>query len=84
MSEIKNGYFVLSNTKHWHLVGDIYGDKRFLDGTNIVTSRIVSINAIEKDAIVKTKNSEYLIKDFEKTITSDMIKALEDSVDVVL
>lgn len=84
MSEIKNGYFVLSNTKHWHLVGDIYGDKRFLDGTNIVTSRIISINAIEKDAIVKTKNSEYLIKDFEKTITSDMIKALEDSVDVVL
>lgn len=84
MSEIKNGYFVLSNTKHWHMVGYIYGDKRFLDGTNIVTSRIISINAIEKDVIVKTKNSEYLIKDFEKTITSDMIKALEDSVDVVL
>lgn len=84
MSEIKNGYFVLSNTKHWHIVGYIYGDKRFPDGANIVTSRIISINAIEKDAIVKTKNSEYLIKDFEKTITSDMIKALEDSVDVVL
>lgn len=84
MSEIKNGYFVLSNTKHWHLVGDIYGDKRFLNGTNVVTSRIISINSIEKDAIVKTRNSEYLIKDFEKTITSDMIKALEDSVDVVL
>ena len=84
MSEIKNGYFVLSNTKHWHMVGYIYGDKRFLDATSIVTSRIISINAIEKDAIVKTKNSAYLIKDFEKTITSDMIKALEDSVDVVL
>ena len=84
MSEIKNGYFVLSNTKHWHMAGYIYGDKRFFDGTNIVTSRIISINAIEKDAIIKTKNSEYLIKDFEKTITSDMIKALEDSVDVVL
>ena len=84
MSEIRNVYFVLSDTKHWHLVGDIYGDKRFFDGMNVVTSRISSINAIEKDAIVKTKNSEYLIKDFEKTITSDMIKALEDSVDVVL
>lgn len=84
MSEIKNGYFVLSNTKHWHLVGDIYRDKRFPDGANIVTSRIISINAIEKGAIVKTRNSEYLIKDFEKTITSDMIKALEDGVDVVL
>lgn len=84
MSEIKNGYFVLSNTKHWHLVGDIYGDKRFLNGMNVVTSRIISINGIENDAIVKTRNSEYLIKDFEKTITSDMIKALEDSVDVVL
>ena len=84
MSEIRNVYFVLSDTKHWHMVGYIYGDKRFFNGTNIVTSRIISINAIEKDAIVKTKNSEYLIKDFEKTITSDMIKALEDSVDVVL
>ena len=84
MSEIKNGYFVLSNTKHWHLVGDIYGDKRFPDGVDIVTSRVISINAIGKDAIVKTRNSGYLIKDFEKTITSDMIKALEDSVDVVL
>ena len=84
MSEIKNGYFVLSNTKHWHLVGDIYGDKRFLSGTNVVTSRIISINGIGKDVIVKTRNSEYLIKDFEKIITSDMIKALEDSVDVVL
>ena len=84
MSALKNGYFVLSNTKHWHLVGDVYGDKRFLNGTNIVTSRIISINAIEKDAIVKTRNSEYLIKDFEKTITSDMIKTMEDSVDVVL
>ena len=83
MSEIKNGYFVLSNTKHWHLVGDIYGDKRFPDGANIVTSRIISINAIEKDAIVKTRNSEYLIKDFEKTITSDMIKALGETVYVV-
>ena len=84
MSEIKNGYFVLSNTKHWHLVGDIYGDKRFPDGMNIVTSRIISIGASEKNAIVKTRNSEYLIKNFEETITSDMIKALEDSVDVVL
>ena len=84
MTEVENGYFILSNTEHWHLVGNVYGDKRFYDGMEIVTSRIISINAIEKDAIVKTKNSEYLIKDFEKIITSDMIKALEDSVDVVL
>ena len=84
MSEIRNGDFVLSNTKHWHLVGDVYGDKRFPDGANIVTSRIISIHGIEKDVIVKTRNSEYLIKDFEKIITSDMIKTLEDSVDVVL
>lgn len=84
MAEVKNGYFILSNTEHWHLVGNVYGDKRFYDGMEIVTSRIISLEISGKNLVVTTKNSKYLLKDYEKTITSDMIKALEDSVDVVL
>ena len=53
MAEVKNGYFILSNTEHWHLVGNVYNDERFYDGMEIVTSRIISIHGIEKDAIVK-------------------------------
>ena len=84
MAEVKNGYFILSNTEHWHLVGNVYRDKRFYDGMEIVTSRIISLEVSGKNLVITTKNSKYLLKDYEKTITSDMIKALEDSVDVVL
>ena len=84
MAEVKNGYFILSNTEHWHLVGNVYGDKRFYDGMEIVTSRIISLEVSGKNLVVTTKNSKYLLRDYEKYITTDMIKALEDSVDVVL
>lgn len=37
--------------KHIHLSGQVYGDERFADGTEIVTSRIVSMT--ENQAVTK-------------------------------
>lgn len=84
MTEIKNGYFILSNTEHWHLVGNVYNDKRFYDGMNIVTSRIISLEVSGENLVVTTKNSRYLLRDYEKYITTDMIKSLGETVHVVL
>lgn len=84
MVEVKNGFFILSNTEHWHLAGDVYNDKRFCDGMNIVTSRIISLEVSGENLIVTTKNSRYLLRDYEKYITTDMIKSLGETVNVVL
>lgn len=49
-----------------HLQGDIYGDSRFLDGTHVNTSRIVSISDCGdfKKAITRS-GTEYILRESE-------------------
>lgn len=73
---LKNAELVLSNTKHWHLSGNIYNDERFEDNTFIITSRIVDINLEGKCLFVTTKTgSVYMIEDYSSKDFKKLVEA---------
>lgn len=49
-------------TENHHIIGMVYGDKRFADGSTIRTSRIKSFKIDEDNIIVITQNNTYILK----------------------
>lgn len=78
--ELKNVEFYMSNTRHWHMMGNIYQDNRnkWKDGHPIVTSRIIKIDAVGADIVVHTRNSEYLIKNHKEVLSECDLKVVEE------
>ena len=50
---------------HYHLQGNVYGNPKFEDGTNVITSRIIEINDIgdHKEAITRSGSVYELYKE---------------------
>ena len=66
---LKNWSIYKGSSIHYHIAGEVYGHERFIDGTEINTSRIVFVdgNSDEQFCIV-TLNTRYIcdLKDFDK------------------
>ena len=78
--ELRNVEFYMSNTRHWHMNGNIYGDirNRWNDGHAVRTSRVIKIERKDTDLLVYTRNSEYLIKDYKDTLSDEDLKVIEE------
>lgn len=62
--KVENCSFALSNTGHWHLIGNIYGHPTIPDGHLMTSSRVLSFAADEQNkekCFVVTRNSVYEI-----------------------
>lgn len=78
--ELRNVELYMSNTRHWHMMGDVYKDNRgkWNDGQRIATSRIIKVNDSGADIIVHTRNSEYLIKNYKENLSEEDLKVIEE------
>ena len=78
--ELRNVKFLESNTGYWHMTGQIFEDDRgkFKDGVEVYTSRIGSIIIDNMNLLVFTRNSMYVIRDYNKYLGAKELEIVKE------